>query len=164
MRKKIAENKRQVRTFLPSWFFGIALIYWGVDFTFVRDLTGTYTYYGAVPSVLVENLIGATLLVAGSLSLIGSLFFSRFMVRLGFVLGGLTNLLFAAGFFIMAMTNILGTTEVAPALNSAFSQATPGMNYGVAGMFYLLMGTVPWTDEVAIGATDIEDMMKAHGS
>lgn len=130
-----------------SWPFAlmfVALTWQGVDWTFVRDLSGLFTYYGAIPSHYIDNTFGLMYLSGGWMIGAGLVLCDTRPIRIGAVLGGMASMLFSIGFFLQAI--IVGGNAVATSgsLWSAFSAATPGFSYMALGMLCVLAGVRPW--------------------
>lgn len=129
-----------MRRHLPvHLFIFVTLLWFGIDFTFLRDLTGQFTYYGSIPPGWMDNIFGTTAITGSILLLIGITRNAERCGRLGLVLGGASYIMFAIG---MLLKSLVHTDSDFVA--SWFSAATPGFNYLLLGAFLILAGIRRW--------------------
>lgn len=134
---------RRLVTFLPTIFAALIALWAGIDWLFLRDLTGAFTYYGAIPSHLIDGVMGSLLLVGSASMVWGVLCGREFFTRIGYAFAGFSYLLFAAG---LLMSPLIPDSEAG--LQSNFSSMTPGWNYLLLGAWLLLTAATEWGNDL----------------
>lgn len=140
---KTTRNELTGRMLLPIVLAMVCIGWYGIDFTFFRDLTGEFTYFGSLDVHTVDGVFGAVAIASAVCMLIGMLRLGEACVRIGFVLAAAAYLIFAIG--LLANGIVIGSN---PAVGNSpapwFSSITPGLNYLLLAVWMLLSGLRGW--------------------
>ena len=133
------------RMALSTFLAALCIGWYGVDFTFFRDLTGEFTYFGSLPVHLVDGVFGAIAIAASVSMIIGMLRLGEACIRIGYVLAFAAYFIFAIG--LLAKGLVIGSNPAVGLSSTAwFSSITPGLNYLLLAVWMLLSGLRGWTN------------------
>ena len=140
---KTTRNELTRRMLLPVILATVCIGWYGIDFTFFRDLTGEFTYFGSLDVHTVDGAFGAIAIASAVCMLAGVFRLGEACIRIGFVLAATAYLIFAVG--LLAKGVVIGTN---PAVSNSstpwFSSITPGLNYLLLAVWMLLSGLRGW--------------------
>lgn len=128
-----------MRQRIPTLFAASVVGWYGIDFAFIRDLTGQFTYYGAIPQQYMDNVFGLVGIAAAFALLVGAFCKDERVERVGYVLASVAFGLFAAGMLLNGIVVRSNPTAVDWA-----SAMTPGLNYLLLSLWMLLTALGAW--------------------
>lgn len=131
-----------MRQRIPTFITAGATAWYGIDFAFLRDLSGEFTYYGSIPQNVMDNAFGLIALSASIILACGAFCRDERIERVGYVLASLSYGIFAIG--MLANGIIVHSNAVT---DEWFSSLTPGVTYLLLSAWMLLTSTGSWDRE-----------------